>query len=99
MDADITVFDPEVILDRATLDEPALRSSGIELVLVNGVFVVDGGVSQDGVLPGRAVRGESQATEPYARDRVRGKKVAKTTGLFASMLESQRADFLTGFDC
>lgn len=55
-DADITVFDPEQVLDRATFDNPAQASAGIPHVLVNGVFVVRDGKLVDGVLPGRPVR-------------------------------------------
>jgi N-acyl-D-aspartate/D-glutamate deacylase len=56
-DADITVFDPKTVLDRATFDSPLLPSAGIRYVLVAGVLVVDGGEPVNGVLPGRAVRG------------------------------------------
>ena len=38
-DADLVVFDPQRVADRATFAEPALPSEGIEHVLVNGVFV------------------------------------------------------------
>eukprot|EP01045_Picozoa_sp_COSAG04_P033050 COSAG04_NODE_6690_length_1277_cov_0.829372_1_plen_289_part_00 len=62
MDADVTVFDPETVIDKATLAEPSLPSAGVLHVLVNGVFVVDGGELCEGVLPGRAVRGQSQLT-------------------------------------
>jgi N-acyl-D-aspartate/D-glutamate deacylase len=55
-DADITLFDPETILDRATYSEPTLSSIGIEYVIVNGVVVVEkGGVVED-ARPGAAVR-------------------------------------------
>jgi N-acyl-D-amino-acid deacylase len=36
MAADITVFDPKTVIDRATYEEPALPSEGIRHVLVNG---------------------------------------------------------------
>ena len=53
--ADITVFDPETVLDRATFDTPATPAAGIELVLVNGRAVWrDGAVT--GERPGRALR-------------------------------------------
>jgi len=55
-DADITVFDPDRVIDRATYESPALPSDGIRHVLVNGVFVVRDGVVQEGVTPGRAIR-------------------------------------------
>jgi dihydroorotase len=55
-DADLVVFDPQRIADRATFAEPALPSEGIEHVLVNGVFVVRNGQPQRGSYPGKAVR-------------------------------------------
>jgi len=55
-DADITVFDPERVTDRATFDDPGQYSEGIPFVIVNGVFVVKGGQLQTGVAPGRALR-------------------------------------------
>jgi dihydroorotase len=55
-DADITVFDPNRILDKATFEEPLQPSVGIQFVFVNGVAVVTDGKLVDGVLPGRAAR-------------------------------------------
>ncbi len=55
-DADITVFDPERIIDKATFEEPLQYSQGIEFVLVNGVPVVKDGRLVEGVFPGRAAR-------------------------------------------
>jgi N-acyl-D-aspartate/D-glutamate deacylase len=55
-DADITVFDPTKIIDKATFDEPLQYSDGIALVLVNGVPVVRAGKSVENVFPGRAAR-------------------------------------------
>jgi dihydroorotase len=54
-DADITVFDPARIIDRATYEKPAQPSAGIMHVLVNGTPVVRGGVLQN-VTPGVAIR-------------------------------------------
>ena len=54
-DADITVFDPARVLDRATFDNPAQYSEGIPYVLVHGVFVVKEGQLLDGA-PGRGLR-------------------------------------------
>src|SRR5437868_1098011 len=39
-DADIAVFDPQRVIDRATFEKPAQYSDGIPYVLVNGAFVV-----------------------------------------------------------
>ena len=55
-DADIAVFDPNRVTDRATFDKPAQYSEGIPFVLVNGVFVVKNGQLQQGVAPGRGLR-------------------------------------------
>lgn len=55
-DADITVFDPATVLDRATFEAPTTPSAGIPHVLVNGIFVVRDGQLVKGALPGRAVR-------------------------------------------
>jgi len=57
-DADLVVFDPVRVRDRATFEEPALPSEGIAHVLVNGVFVVRDGEPQKERHPGRAVRRE-----------------------------------------
>jgi dihydroorotase len=55
-DADLTVFDPARVIDRATFENPAQYSEGIADVLVNGTLVVKGGELVDGVAPGLAVR-------------------------------------------
>ncbi|MDP9201472.1 MAG: D-aminoacylase [Gemmatimonadota bacterium] len=54
--ADITVFDPATIIDRATFEEPSQLATGVSYVFVNGVPVVDGGKVTN-ALPGRALRG------------------------------------------
>jgi len=55
-DADVTIFDPARVTDRATFDKPAQYSEGIQYVLVNGTLVVKGGELVDGVAPGRGVK-------------------------------------------
>jgi len=57
-DADITIFDPDQIIDQATYEEPAKYSKGIHYVLVNGVVVVDEGTLVENLFPGKGVRGE-----------------------------------------
>lgn len=52
-DADITVFDPETVIDHSTYREPFQASEGVRYLLVNGIPVVDDGVFQEGVKPGR----------------------------------------------
>jgi len=56
-DADITVFDPATVIDRATFEKPAQYSDGIVQVLVNGTFVVRRSQLVPGVSPGKPVRG------------------------------------------
>ena len=56
-DADITVFDPATVVDRATFEKPAQYSDGIVHVLVNGTFVVRSSQLVRGVTPGKPVRG------------------------------------------
>jgi N-acyl-D-aspartate/D-glutamate deacylase len=57
-DADVVVFDPAAITDRASYRHSTLPSAGIRHVLVNGAFVVrDGGIVAD-ARPGRPVRAE-----------------------------------------
>jgi N-acyl-D-aspartate/D-glutamate deacylase len=55
-DADITVFDPNRVIDKATYEKPLQYSEGIQFVLVSGVLVVKDGQLVDGVFPGRATR-------------------------------------------
>jgi N-acyl-D-amino-acid deacylase len=60
--ADIVVFDPEQITDKATFTAPKQLSVGMQWVLVNGVPVIADGVSTS-ALPGRVLRGQGyQAT-------------------------------------
>jgi len=57
--ADVCVFDPERIIDKATFTEPAVYSEGIRQVVVNGEVVVDEG-RHTGRLPGRVLRKNSR---------------------------------------
>jgi N-acyl-D-amino-acid deacylase len=54
--ADVVVFDPAKVRDRATFAEPNQLSEGMQWVLVNGVPVIAGGRAT-GALPGRVLRG------------------------------------------
>ena len=54
--ADLVVFDPENVRDRATFENPNRYSEGFHYVAVNGVLVVDDG-KLTGKTPGRALRG------------------------------------------
>ncbi|HJS25108.1 MAG TPA: amidohydrolase family protein [Pyrinomonadaceae bacterium] len=55
-DADLTIFDPQSIVDKSTFQEPAKYAEGIKFVLVNGVVIVKEGQLQSNVYPGRPVR-------------------------------------------
>ncbi|MFL6181560.1 MAG: amidohydrolase family protein [Actinomycetes bacterium] len=55
-DADLVVFDPAVVADRATYSEPILTSTGISHVMVSGEMVVRDGRLHADVRPGRPVR-------------------------------------------
>jgi dihydroorotase len=55
-DADISVFDPAHVIDKATFENAAQYSEGFRYVLVDGTFVVRDGKLQDGVAPGQAIR-------------------------------------------
>ena len=55
-DADLTIFDPQTITDRATFQEAAQQSSGVRFVVVNGVVVVKDGQLQANVHPGGPIR-------------------------------------------
>jgi N-acyl-D-aspartate/D-glutamate deacylase len=81
-DADITVFDPQKVLDRATFQQGDIPSAGIRQVLVGGTFVVRDGAFVEDARPGQAIRGESSggpaatprggSTGRADRDRVAG---------------------------
>ena len=54
-DADLTLFDPATVTDRATYQNPTLTSAGIPYVIVGGVPVVDRGRIVASVHPGKGV--------------------------------------------
>jgi N-acyl-D-amino-acid deacylase len=60
--ADIVVFDPETITDRATFSAPNQLSVGMEWVLVNGAPVIaEGKLTQS--LPGQVLRGNRRTSD------------------------------------
>ena len=54
-DADLTIFDPATVIDRATYEDATIPSAGIPYVIVNGQLVVDGG-QLTSARPGLAIR-------------------------------------------
>ena len=57
--ADIVVFDPQKVIDKATFIEPHQHSIGIEQVLVRGEFVLKNG-QMTGKLPGQPLPGQGK---------------------------------------
>jgi N-acyl-D-amino-acid deacylase len=60
--ADVTIFDPQTIADRATFDRPHQYSVGVRDVFVNGVRVLAAG-EHTGAKPGRALWGPGKKTK------------------------------------
>lgn len=54
-DADVVVFDPQTISDRATFAKPMEPSAGVRYLLVGGTVLIDEGKMGDGVFPGKAI--------------------------------------------
>lgn len=55
-DADVIVFDPKTVTDRATYLQPNQTSVGMQHVIVNGTFVIRAGELIKSAAPGKAVR-------------------------------------------
>jgi N-acyl-D-aspartate/D-glutamate deacylase len=55
-DADVDVFDPNTVIDKATFERPGQYSYGFRYVLVGGTPVVRDGKVDESKLPGKAVR-------------------------------------------
>jgi imidazolonepropionase-like amidohydrolase len=58
-DADLTIFDPNRILDTANFEDDLSYSEGVSHVLVNGTFVVRDGTLVEGARPGRPIVGRN----------------------------------------
>lgn len=57
-DADITIFNPNTVIDKATFDKGLAFSEGIEYVIVNGVIVLRNGKTVANIFPGQPVYGK-----------------------------------------
>ncbi|MFQ5979376.1 MAG: amidohydrolase family protein [Candidatus Heimdallarchaeota archaeon] len=62
MNADITIFDPKTVIDKATYQDPHQFPEGIQHVIVNGQIVVEKG-KYTGELAGKTLR-KTQAISP-----------------------------------
>jgi dihydroorotase/N-acyl-D-amino-acid deacylase len=60
MKADLLVFDPATIRDRATFERPHQYAEGVGVVVVNGEVVLEGG-RMTAARPGRVLRGPAFA--------------------------------------
>ncbi len=79
MAADITVFDPATVIDRATYENPAVLSEGIRYVLVNGVVAVGAGEAtgqRGGAALTRTSHMPSRPLDAYASHHISGKGTA-----------------------
>ncbi len=71
--ADVVVFDPQAVADRATYEAPHQYSVGVEHVFVNGTAVLRSG-AHTGATPGRALWGRGKKATRDGRYEVRGTK-------------------------
>jgi len=60
MAADITIFDPKTVSDKATFENPLQYPVGIPFVIVNGTVVIDQG-QHTGARPGRVLYGRGKS--------------------------------------
>jgi N-acyl-D-aspartate/D-glutamate deacylase len=58
MDADVVIFNPQIVSDRSTYQHPMETSVGVEYLLVDGVMLVNNGKLIEGVFPGKAIVGK-----------------------------------------
>ena len=58
-DADVVVFDPQTIADRASYQSPMEPSIGVRYLVVGGILLVDQGKLVADVFPGRALAARS----------------------------------------
>ena len=61
--ADITIFDPESIAERATYEDPHQYATGVDTVLVNGIKTLQGG-EHTGALGGKILRRQRDFINP-----------------------------------
>ena len=79
MSADIVVFDPNTIIDRATYENPALPSEGVTQVLVNGKIALKDGAAT-GARGGRVLLRSPNMPSRAASADLRSLKVSGNSG-------------------
>ena len=57
-DADITIFNPTTITDKATFEKGLAFSEGIEYVIVNGIIALQNGKTVSDTFPGQPIFGK-----------------------------------------
>ena len=98
-DADIVVFDPATVRERATYAEPALASEGIEHVIVGGVVTVRDGELQVGSHGGEALlsdhslwsRIDTDALSAFIDDK---RAAHRTPGVAVALVSDDAIEFL-----
>src|SRR5690606_18789498 len=55
-DADITIFNPNTIIDKATVKDTSKPSIGVEYVIINGIIVKNKDGIVKGVHPGKPIK-------------------------------------------
>jgi N-acyl-D-amino-acid deacylase len=78
MIADVTVFDPETIEDRATIEAPELRSAGVRDVIVNGRLVLEDGRLTGTTAGAHLRRSQHEPTRPMSTGSERRVRVDAT---------------------
>ena len=90
-DADIIVFDPDTVIDRATYANPRQPAEGMGHVIVSGVPIIRDGKLDTAVMPGKPVRG------PVGREPIESKTAERTileSDVMATILELRAASAL-----
>jgi hypothetical protein len=97
MIADITIFDPRTVIDRATIQQPVLPSEGIRGVIVNGRFALRGGKTTHARAGNLLLRSQHMPSRPMNFDvrrsvTAQGVITARERRLTVSLRVSQEPD-------